>query len=152
MNLNENKRENPYCYNEEKETCNPITRRPIIDTDPEQEMDKHAVFRFMAMSKFIGIIAFGFVFIITVYSMVEMHNTQVYSALPQLIVSSFAFATVYAGFYLLMAKVEHVEVEKTKREKELVHLKMANASIEEITGKQLEIKDLTEDIGNILDN
>ena len=73
-------------------------------------------FRFMAMSKLIGVIAFGFVFGITVYSMIEMHNTGDYSNLGQLIISAYGFASVYAGFYLLMAKVEHVEEEKTKRD------------------------------------
>ena len=70
-------------------------------------------FRFMAMSKMIGIIAFGFVFMITVYSMKEMHNTGNYDALPQLIISAFGFASIYAGFYLTMVKAEHIEEEKT---------------------------------------
>ena len=51
--------------------------------------------------------------------MQEMHNTGNYDALPQLIISAFGFASIYSGFYLTMAKVEHVEEERTKREKEL---------------------------------
>lgn len=107
-------------------------------------------FRFMAMSKLIGLIAFGFVFMITIYSMKEMHNTGNYDALPQLIISAFGFATVYAGFYLTMAKIEHVEVEKTKREKELISLKKQNASEEDITDKKQEIESLRQKMNDLL--
>ena len=76
-------------------------------------------FRFMAMSKMIGIIAFGFVFMITVYSMKEMHNTGNYDALPQLIISAFGFASIYAGFYLTMAKAEQIEEEISLKRQEI---------------------------------
>lgn len=108
-------------------------------------------FRFMAMSKLIGLITFGFVFMITVYSMKEMHNTGNYDALPQLIMSAFGFASVYAGFYLTMAKVEHVEEEKTKREKELKTLqKSEDASTEEIEAKRQQINDLLSKANELL--
>ena len=107
-------------------------------------------FRFMAMSKMIGIIAFGFVFMITVYSMKEMHNTGNYDALPQLIISAFGFASIYAGFYLTMAKAEHIEEEKTKRESELKNLQKKNASEEEISLKRQEINDLFSKINELM--
>ena len=107
-------------------------------------------FRFMAMSKMIGIIAFGFVFMITVYSMKEMHNTGNYDALPQLIISAFGFASIYAGFYLTMAKAEHIEEEKTKRESELKNLQKKNASEEEISLKRQEINDLFNKINELM--
>ena len=107
-------------------------------------------FRFMAMSKMIGIIAFGFVFMITVYSMKEMHNTGNYDALPQLIISAFGFASIYAGFYLTMAKAEHIEEEKTKRENELKNLQKKNASEEEISLKRQEINDLFSKIKELM--
>ena len=107
-------------------------------------------FRFMAMSKMIGIIAFGFVFMITVYSMKEMHNTGNYDALPQLIISAFGFASIYAGFYLTMAKAEHIEEEKTKRENELKNLQKKNASEEEISLKRQEINDLFSKINELM--
>ena len=107
-------------------------------------------FRFMAMSKMIGIIAFGFVFMITVYSMKEMHNTGNYDALPQLIISAFGFASIYAGFYLTMAKAEHIEEEKTKRENELKNLQKKNASEEEIDLKRQEINDLFNKINELM--
>ena len=107
-------------------------------------------FRFMAMSKLIGFVAFGFVFMITIYSMNEMHNTGNYDALPQLIMSAFGFAGIYAGFYLTMAKVEHVEDEKTKREKELTLLKKTHGSEEDISDKKQEIQNLRQKMNDLL--
>lgn len=122
----------------------------LNETNRNNETKENGMFKFMAMSKFIGVVAFAFVFMITIYAMIEMHKTQTYAALPQLIISAFGFASVYAGFYLLMAKVEHVEVEKTKREKELIELKTQKAAPELIAGVEQEIKELADDIGNIL--
>ena len=108
-------------------------------------------FRFMAMSKLIGLIAFAFVFMITVYAMHEMHITGNYDSLPQLIISAFGFASIYSGFYLTMAKVEHVEEERTLREKELAHLKKAkNKDEEEIQDKRTEIEQLKQNINDII--
>ena len=107
-------------------------------------------FKFMAMSKLIGLVAFGFVFMVTIYAMNEMHITGNYDALPQLIISAFGFAGVYAGFYLTMAKVEHVEEEKTKREKELTILKQTNASDEDIQSKKDEISELRQKMNDII--
>lgn len=108
-------------------------------------------FRFMAMSKLIGLVAFGFVFMITIYAMNEMHATGNYDALPQLIISAFSFASVYAGFYLLMAKVEHVEEERTKREKELALLQRKDGiSEEDIQDKKDEIEALRQKMNDLL--
>ena len=108
-------------------------------------------FRFMAMSKLIGLIAFTFVFMITVYAMHEMHITSNYDSLPQLIISAFGFASIYSGFYLTMAKVEHVEEEKTLREKELAHLRKAkNKDEEEIQDKRTEIEQLKQNINDTI--
>ena len=122
----------------------------LNESNKNDESEENGMFKFMAMSKFIGIVAFIFVFMITIYAMIEMHKVQTYAALPQLIISAFGFASVYAGFYLLMAKVEHVEIEKTKRERELTELKLQKAAPEEIAGVEQEIKELTDDIDNIL--
>lgn len=113
-------------------------------------MKKLPKFRFMAMSKLIGLVAFGFVFVITIYTMKEMHDTGIYDALPQLIISSFAFASIYVGFYLTMAKMEHVEEEKTKREKELMLLKKQNASLEEIEEKKRDIENLKQKMSDLI--
>lgn len=113
-------------------------------------MEKLPKFRFMAMSKLIGLIAFGFVFVITMYTMKEMHDTGIYDALPQLIISAFGFASIYVGFYLTMAKVEHAEGEKTKREKELVLLKKQNAPQEEIEEKKQDIANLKQKMNDLI--
>ena len=114
-------------------------------------VSKQLRFRFMAMSKLIGLVAFAFVFMITIYAMNEMHIAGNYDALPQLIISAFGFASVYAGFYLTMAKIEHVEEEKSKREKELVALKRSkNKDEEEIQAKKAEIESLRQKMNDIL--
>lgn len=107
-------------------------------------------FRFMAMSKLIGIIAFMFVFMVILYAMREMHNTGIYDALPQLIISVFAFASIYTGFYLTMAKMEHIEEEKTKREKELALLKKKESSPEDIAEKKQEIENLRQKMNDLI--
>ena len=111
---------------------------------------KYPKFRFMAMSKMLGIIAIGFAFMITVYTMREMHNTGNYDALPQLIISAFGFASIYVGFYLTMAKVEHIEEEKTRREKELALLKKKKVSEDDIIDKKQEIEALRQKMNDIL--
>ena len=111
-------------------------------------------FRFMAMSKLIGLIVFAFVFMITIFSMKEMHDTGNYDSLPQLIISAFGFASVYSGFYLTMAKVEHVEEEKDNREKELIALKNNNLEnndkSDEIELKKSEIISLIQKVNDLL--
>lgn len=107
-------------------------------------------FRFMAMSKLIGLVVIAFVFMVTIYTMQEMHETGNYEALPQLIISAFGFASIYAGFYLTMAKMEHVEEEKTKREKELAMLQKKEASQEDIDDKRQEIENLRQKMNDLL--
>ena len=104
---------------------------------------KSNIFRFMAMSKLIGIIVFLFTAIVTVYIMHEIHISQNYDVLPQLIISVFGFASIYTGFYLNMAKIEHIEEEKTKREKELTLLTLNNNE-EQINLKIQQIEKLEE--------
>lgn len=107
-------------------------------------------FRFMAMSKLLGVLSFGFAFAIVVYAMVEMHISQIYDALPQLIISGVTLAGAYVGFYLTMAKVEHVEEEKTKREKELKALEKRNAAEDVIADKRQEIQNLKDKMNEII--
>lgn len=118
---------------------------------PVKKQKQRLRFKFMAMSKLIGLLAIGFVFMITAYAMNEMHITGNYDALPQLIISAFAFASVYAGFYLTMARVEHVEDKKTEREKELRALKTSPTSTpEEVEMKRQEINDLLNKANELL--
>ena len=114
------------------------------------EKKKRPKFRFMAMSKLIGLFAIVFVLVVVIYTMYEMHISSNYEALPQLIISVFGFASVYAGFYLTMAKMEHVEEERTRREKELAALNKKKASEEEIESKKQEIEDLRQKMNDLL--
>ena len=108
-------------------------------------------FKFMAMSKLLGILSISLVFIVVLYTMNEMHYSQNYDALPQLIISVCGLATIYVGFYLTMAKVEHVEEEKTKREKELSLLKKdRNTPQEDITDKRQEIENLRQKMNELI--
>ena len=121
--------------------------------EQKTKTSKQLRFRFMAMSKLIGLITFAFVFMITIYAMNEMHATGTYDALPQLIISAFGFASVYSGFYLTMAKVEHVEEEKSNREKELIALKKNKIKDEEeIQAKREEIEALKQKINDIIND
>lgn len=125
-------------------------KKPATNVSCMGNQRKIPRFRFMATSKFIGLVAFFFVLIITIYSMIEMHISCDYSSLSQLIISSFGFASVYAGFYLVMAKVEHMEEERTRREIELFNLKKKNVSPEEIETQRQKISDLEQQVMNLL--
>ena len=109
--------------------------------------------RFTAMSKMIGVASFAFLLIIVVYSLIEMHRTENFEHLGQLMISSFAFSTIYTGFYLNMAKTEHIEAEKVKLQKELEMLKNKCGDIDphdEYDDKKNELKALKEKYHDIL--
>lgn len=110
---------------------------------------KNNIFKFMAMSKLIGVIVFLFTAIVTIYIMYEIHISQNYDVLPQLIISVFGFASIYTGFYLNMAKIEHIEEEKTKREKELALLTLNNNE-EQVNLKIQQIEKLEERLNTLI--
>ena len=107
--------------------------------------------RFMAMSKLIGLICFWFLLAVIIYSMYEMHVTKDLSNLGQLIISAFAFASIYAGFYLTMAKVEHLEEEKSRCKKELEMIRCNNDYTEEDAElHKKEIESVLEQLNNLM--
>ena len=79
--------------------------------------------KFLTMSKLLGLFIMVAIVVVIRYAMYEMHYQNNLDFLPQLIISIFGLGSVYIGFYLTMAKFEHVEYEKTKREKEILKLK-----------------------------
>lgn len=79
--------------------------------------------KFLTMSKLLGLFIMVAIVVVIRYAMYEMHYQNNLDSLPQLIISIFGLGSVYIGFYLTMAKFEHVEYEKTKREKEILKLK-----------------------------
>ena len=81
--------------------------------------------KFIAMSKLLGVLVFLLTITMIVFSLYEMHEQSNLDSLPQLIISVFGLAGVYIAFYLTMAKWEHIEQEKTLREKEIIKLKKA---------------------------
>lgn len=105
--------------------------------------------RFLVMSKLIGIVIAIILIIIIGYSMWEMHLQHDLSSLPQLIISVFALGSVYIGFYLTMAKWEHVEIEKTNRFKEVLKLKKVLGFISEKEVIEEEIEDLDNKIQDL---
>ena len=106
--------------------------------------------RFLAMSKLIGWIVVVVLVIVMIYALIEMHIQRNLDALPQLLISVFGIVSVYIGFYLTMAKWEHVEAEKTARQKELIKLKKSlgenpNDIIQEqIDNSETEINELND--------
>lgn len=108
--------------------------------------------RFLGMSKILGVFILLALAWITVYAMVEMHEQNNLESLPQLLISVFGIGAVYVGFYLTMAKWEHIEEEKTLREKELLKLKKSLNMMdtqEDIEKLEKEIDDLEEKCSEI---
>ncbi len=114
-------------------------RRRIIKPTP----------RFMAMSKLIGVFIAIAIIAIVIYSMVEMHLQNDLSSLPQLLISTFGIAAVYIGFYLTMAKWEHLEYEKTSRQKDLLKLKKKLELYDDQTQTLEDIETLQAEIDNL---
>ena len=79
--------------------------------------------KYAVMSKLIGKFIAVTIAIIVIYAMIEMHLQRDLNSLPQLIISVFGIGATYVGFYLTMAKWEHVETEKTNRQKDIIRLK-----------------------------
>ena len=102
--------------------------------------------RFLAMSKLIGFFIAIAVLAIMIYAMYEMHCQNDLSSLSQLIISVFGFGSVYIDFYLTMARWEHVEAEKTAREKEVLKLKKQLGVYNETEQLEENIEQLTEKV------
>lgn len=104
--------------------------------------------RFTAMSKLIGIFIATAVIIIVAYSMYEMDRQNDLSSLSQLIIAVFGIAATYIGFYLTMAKWEHIEIEKTNRQKDLLKLKKHLELYNDEQQTQEDINNCNNDINN----
>lgn len=75
--------------------------------------------QFMAVSKLIGVII-GFLSVaVIIYAMTIMAVLNNLDALTTLIGGVFGLGGTYVGFYLLMAKAEHIEDKKNAIKKEL---------------------------------
>lgn len=107
--------------------------------------------RFTAMSKLIGIIVILIVIVVIAYSMFEMHKTQDLSSLPTLIGGVLAILGSYIGFYINMAKAEHIEDKKNQIAKELELIRRDGTITEEEKKRQEELMQQLEDMNVSLD-
>ena len=107
--------------------------------------------RFTAMSKLIGFVIIGIVTIVIAFSMYEMHRIQDISSLQYLICGVFAILASYIGFYINMAKAEHIEDKKNQIRKEL-ELIRKNGFTEMEKQRELELQQELENMGIALDN
>lgn len=106
--------------------------------------------KFTAMSKLIGLIVIIIVALVIGYSMYEMHRTQDVSSLQYLIGGAFAILGSYIGFYINMAKAEHIEDKKNQIKKEL-ELIRADGITDEEKIREEELRQELESMGAELD-
>lgn len=105
--------------------------------------------RFMAMSKLIGLICLFVLLVIVGYTMYEMHRLEDLSNLSQLIICAFGLASIYVGFYITMAKMEHIEEERSRCKEELQKLRQ-EGNTEDIEFCKQEIASLQEQLGYVM--
>jgi HPt (histidine-containing phosphotransfer) domain-containing protein len=107
--------------------------------------------RFMAVSKFIGVIIGGLCATIIIYSMVMMAVLKDLSSLPTLIGGVLGLGATYVGFYISMAKAEHIEDKKNDIMKEIHKLKKeAAAATPEVEEKANELEQELDSVYNKL--
>lgn len=107
--------------------------------------------RFMAMSKLIGLVVMFISVSIIVYAMYEMHKINDLSALPTLIGGIFAILASYIGFYINMAKAEHIEDKKNQIKKELELIRRDGITAEE-RERELELESTLSELSFKLDS
>lgn len=112
---------------------------------------KEKLNRFMAMSKLIGLVVMFISVSIIVYAMYEMHKINDLSALPTLIGGIFAILASYIGFYINMAKAEHIEDKKNQIKKELELIRRDGITAEE-RERELELESTLSELSFKLDS
>lgn len=107
--------------------------------------------RFTAMSKLIGFVVILIVITVILFSMYEMDKTKDISALQYLICGTLAILGSYIGFYINMAKTEHIEDKKNQIKKELELIRRDGIITEEEKIKEEELKEELENMNVNLD-
>lgn len=107
--------------------------------------------RFTAMSKLIGFIVILIVITVILFSMYEMDKTKDISALQYLICGTLAILGSYIGFYINMAKAEHIEDKKNQIKKELELIRRDGIITEKEKIKEKELKEELENMNINLD-
>lgn len=112
----------------------------------KKEEQKHKkVKRFTPMSKLIGFIVILISIAIIVFTMYEMHRIQDISSIQYLILGGLGLLITYVGFYINMAKAEHLEDKRNQIQKELEILRKDGVTEEE-KEKEQELKSILENI------
>lgn len=108
---------------------------------PKKKKKKKYTKRSMATSKLIGLVVAIAVIIVAIYSMIiiatlsskaiEMGLTPDFTPLNTLIGGALALAAAYIGFYINMAKAEHIEDKKNQIAQEIKRIEKNGITIEE---------------------
>lgn len=77
----------------------------------------------IAYSKLVGVIVLLILITACAFTIYEVDKHGDLSPLPYMITGSFALVSAYVGFYINMAKAEHIEQQKAELEKEIKRLK-----------------------------
>lgn len=85
----------------------------------KKEQKQKKTKKFTPMSKLIGFIVIVIALAIIVFTMYEMHRIQDISSIQYLIVGGLGLLATYVGFYINMAKAEHLEDKRNQLQKEL---------------------------------
>ncbi len=108
--------------------------------------------KMMAASKLAGLIIGILSTIVIIYSMIVMVVLKDLSPLTTLLGGIFGLASVYVGFYIAMAKAEHIEDKKNEVRRELVRLKKEAACLPEASQEKVnELENTLEQTYNKLD-
>lgn len=116
----------------------------------KRKSKKRKPIRFMAMSKLIGLFVTNVVIIVIGYSMYEMHRLENIEMLQYLICGVFAILASYIGFYINMAKAEHIEDKKNQIRKELELIRRDGISEEE-KEREIELQQELEKMNSTLE-
>lgn len=116
----------------------------------KRKTKKRKPIRFMAMSKLIGLFVINVVIIVIGYSMYEMHRLENIEMLQYLICGVFAILASYIGFYINMAKAEHIEDKKNQIRKELELIRRDGISEEE-KEREIELQQELEKMNSTLE-
>jgi len=115
----------------------------------KEELKKIKPKRFTSMSKIIGYVVAIVSISIIAFSMYEMHRLQNLDAIEFLILGALGLAATYIGFYINMAKAEHLEDKRSQVQKELAILRK-NGVTEEEREKEQELKSILDGINTNL--
>ena len=116
----------------------------------KRKSKKRKPIRFMAMSKLIGLFVINVAIIVIGYSMYEMHRLENIEMLQYLICGVFAILASYIGFYINMAKAEHIEDKKNQIRKELELIRRDGISEEE-KEREIELQQELEKMNSTLE-